>query len=173
MKKLKPQYDFSEHGYFTRILKENSDLFAQFVLKRYSEVITTSTFPNILKMLILHLSIIKFQKRSTKLSPSILSNLPKVYAESLFNKIATYFDNILSKYQCGFRKEFSSEQCLIVLVEKGDKVGSFAAILTNFSKTFGCLLHYFFIAKLHAYGFDMVSLKLNYSYLCGGKQMVK
>ena len=87
--------------------------------------------------------------------------------------MTTYFDNILSKYQYGFRKEFSSEQCLIELVEKGDKVGSFGAVLTNFSKTFGWLLHYFSIAKLNSYGFDMVSLKLNCSYLCGGKQMVK
>ena len=66
MKKLNPQYDFSKHGYFTRILKENSDLFAQFVLKRYSEVITTSAFPNILKMLILHISIIKVPETKHK-----------------------------------------------------------------------------------------------------------
>ena len=41
-----------------------------------------------------------------------------------------------------------------------DKGDSFAAILTDLSKAFDCLLHDLPIAKLHAYGFDMASLKL-------------
>ena len=45
----------------------------------------------------------------------------------------------------------------------------FAATLIDLSKAFDCLLHDLFIAKLHAYGFDMASLKLFYTYLCGRK----
>ena len=59
-------------------------------------------------------------------------------------------------------------------MEKGrDKGGSFAAILTDLSKAFDCLLHDLLIAKLHAYGFDMASLKLIYTLLSGRKQKVK
>ena len=49
---------------------------------------------------------------------SILSNSSKLYEKFLFNEMATDFDNILSNNQCGFRKGFSAQQCLKVLVEK-------------------------------------------------------
>ena len=82
----------------------------------------------------------------------------------LFNEMATPSDNILTKYQCGFRKGLCSQQCLILFVEKWgknrDKGGSFATILTDLSKAFDCLLQDLLIAKLYAYGFDMASLKL-------------
>ena len=48
-KKFKPQEPSQGTDISTRILKENSDLLAQSVLKIYNEVITTRTFPNILK----------------------------------------------------------------------------------------------------------------------------
>ena len=51
----------------------------------------------------------------------ILSNLSKMYEKYMFNEIAEYFD-ILSKYQCGFRKGISSQHCLLVLIEKWKKI---------------------------------------------------
>ena len=54
-----------------------------------------------------------------------------------------------------------------------DKGGSFAAILTDLSKAFDCLLHDLLIAKLYTYCFDMASLKLIYIYMSGRKQRVK
>ena len=48
LKNLDPKKASQDTDNPTRILKENSDLFAQFVLKNYNEVITTSNFPNIL-----------------------------------------------------------------------------------------------------------------------------
>ena len=87
------------------------------------------------------------------------------------------FDDIFVKYQCEFRKGFSPQQCLIVLVQKWkknrDKGGSFATILTDFSTAFDCFLHDLLTAELHAYGFDMVSPELIYIYLNGGKQRFK
>ena len=38
---------------------------------------------------------------------SILPNLPKIYERCLYNQMQTYFDDILSRYQCGFRKGFN------------------------------------------------------------------
>ena len=77
---------------------------------------------------------------------SVLSNLSKVYEKCMFNETTGYIDDILSKYKCGFRKR-----------EEG---ASFGALLPHLSKAFDCLLHDLLIAKLHAYGFDMPSLKL-------------
>ena len=40
----------------------------------------------------------------------------------MFDEMAEYFDDILSKYQCGSRKDFSSQHCLLVLIEKWKKI---------------------------------------------------
>ena len=39
---------------------------------------------------------------------SILLNISKIYDRCLYNQMETYFDDILSKYQCGFCKEFNA-----------------------------------------------------------------
>ena len=52
---------------------------------------------------------------------SILSNISKVYERCIYDQIQTCFDKILSKYQCGFRKSYNSQQCLIALIEKWKK----------------------------------------------------
>ena len=46
-------------------------------------------------------------------------------------------------------------------------------ILTDLSKAFDCLNHELLIAKLHAYGFSLDSLKFNGSYISGRKQRTK
>ena len=95
----------------------------------------------------------------------------------LFDQIYTYFDQILSKFQLGFRKGCSTQHCLLAMIEKWrrviDKRGAAGAVLTDLSKAFDCLQHDLLIAKLNAYGFDLNSLKLLYSYLSGRKQSVK
>ena len=40
----------------------------------------------------------------------------------MFDEMTEYFDDILSKYQCGSRKDFSSQHCLLVLIEKWKKI---------------------------------------------------
>ena len=95
----------------------------------------------------------------------------------MHSQISAYFDKILSKYQFGFRQGYSSQQCLLVLIEKWkkslDKGGKCGTLLTDSSKAFDCLLHDLLIAKLHAYGFEIDLLRLIYSYLVGRKQRVK
>ena len=49
-----------------------------------------------------------------------------------------------SKYQCGFRKGYSTQHCLLAILEKWKsavaKGKSFGALLTDLSKAFDCLL---------------------------------
>ena len=47
------------------------------------------------------------------------------------------------------------------------------AVFTDLSKAFDCLPHDLFIAKLHAYGFDLNALNYIHTYLTGRKQRVK
>ena len=108
---------------------------------------------------------------------SILSNISKIYERCLYDQIQNFFENIISKYQSGFRKGYNSQYCLITLIEKWkksvDNGGSFGALMTDLSKVFDCLSHELLIAKLDAYGFDNKSLKLIYNYLSNRKQRVK
>ena len=45
---------------------------------------------------------------------SILSNLSKTYERYMYTQMDKYFDSILSKYQFGFRKGYSAQQCLLM-----------------------------------------------------------
>ena len=64
-------------------------------------------------------------------------------------------DPFLSKYQWGFRKGFSAQNCLLAMLEKWkssvDKEKVFGVLLTDLSKTFDCLSDELIIAKLNAY----------------------
>ena len=48
---------------------------------------------------------------------SILSNVSKVYERCLYDPIYDFFENKFSKYQCGFRKGFNTQNALS-MVEK-------------------------------------------------------
>ena len=49
--------------------------------------------------------------------------------------------------------------------EVRDEKGVFAAVLTDLSKDFECIMQYLLIVKLNAYGFDMNSIAFTSAYL--------
>ena len=108
---------------------------------------------------------------------SILPNLSKIYERLIYNQLSKFFENILSKFQCGFRKGFSAQDCWLVMIEKWKRVldngGICGALLTDLSKAFDCLPHDLLLAKLHAYRLDSKSLKLLSNYLSNRKQRVR
>ena len=54
-----------------------------------------------------------------------------------------------------------------------DKGGDYATLFTDLPKASDCIAHDLIIAKLHEYGFDMLSLSLMNSYLTNSYQSVK
>ena len=109
-----------------------------------------------------------------------ISGLPscsKFFEKVIQRQIATYIEIFLSPFLCGYRKGYSVQHALIVLIEKWrislDKRGYGGAILMDLSKAFDTLNHDLLIAKLHAYGFDKISLKLIKSYLTNRWQRTK
>ena len=101
---------------------------------------------------------------------TILLIFSKTFEKILHDQILAYFVNILSQNQCDFRKGYSSQHCLIALIEKWKKrlnsKGTFGALLTDLCKSFDCIPHELMIAKFDAYGFDLKSLTLVFNYLC-------
>ena len=70
----------------------------------------------------------------------------------MFKQICEIFENIFLKNQCGFRKDHSTQQCLLAMLEKWkrsvDGVKAFGDLLTDLSQAFDCIDHKLLIAKL-------------------------
>ena len=154
-------------------------MFARYFHKNINFCIENSIFPSDLKVADVTPAFKKKSKTSKDnyRSISILPNISKIYERCLYNQMQTYFDNLLSKYQCGFRKGFNAQHCLVSMIEKWkesvDSGGAFGALMTDLSKTFDCLHHELLITKLDAYAFDIKSVKLIQKYLSNRKQRVK
>ena len=108
---------------------------------------------------------------------SIFSNLSKVFDKIMHDQISIFFLDILSKYHCGFRKGFSTQFCLIAMIEKWkksvDNKGTFRTLLTDLPKAFDCIRYELLIAKLCVYGSDFKALKFMYSYINNRNQRVR
>ena len=89
----------------------------------------------------------------------------------------SFMIEFLSKYQCGFRKGYSTHHRPLAMLKKWKsavhKGKSFGALLTDLSKTFGCLSYKLLLPELHAYGFSIAALRLNHSYFTNKKQRTK
>ena len=163
----------------TKIIKNNSDIFSRFFQANFNNAIETSTFPEQLKYADVK-PVFKKDSRTDKKNYrpiSILPNVSKIYERCINKQLEEYFQALLSKYQCGFRKGYSVINALLPMIEKWRKSlypgGAFGALLIDLSKAFDCLAHELLIAKLHAYRVDIPSLKLLHSYLTKRKRKVK
>ena len=91
--------------------------------------------------------------------------------------MSKYVKPFFSKFQCGFRKGFSAQQCLLSMLEQwksaADNHKRFGALLKDLSKAFNWILHHLSIAKLNAYGFSIDSLRLVPEYLTNRKQRTR
>ena len=164
----------------TKIIKENSDIFGDFIFSDLNCCINTSSYPSLLKRADItpaHKKDSKSEKNNYR-PVSILSNISKVYERSMFKQMSEFFESsFFSKHQYGFRKGFSAQHCLISMLEKWksatDNKKSFGALLTDLSKAFNCLSHELLIAKLNAYGFNMLALGFVHSCIKNRIQRTK
>ena len=100
-----------------------------------------------------------------------------MFGKCIYKQLSNFFENLFSKYQCGFRKGLNAQHCLIKLIEKWreciDQGLEFGILLTDLSKAFDCLPHDLLIAKLNAYGVDISALNFLFDYLTNRKQRQK
>ena len=105
----------------TKIIKENSDTFRDFIFSNLNSCINTSSYPSLVK----RADITPVHKKNSKSAKnnyrpvSILSDISKLHERIMFKQMSEYFENsFFSKYQCGFRKGFSAQHCLVSMLEK-------------------------------------------------------
>ena len=96
---------------------------------------------------------------------SILSHVSKVFERIMYKQIDNFMKDKLSKLLTGFRKNHSTQHCLMSMLEMWkntlDKGGYVSAIFMDLSKAFDTFNH----NLLMAYGFDRDSLSFMKSYL--------
>ena len=137
----------------TKLIKEFCDFFSEFIYKSINHCITDGSLIADFKVA----EVRPFYKndgradKSNYQAISILSD-SKIYERCLYSQLYDYFDKkILSKYQCGFRKGFSTQHALLVMIEKmriaRDNKEFCTAILTDLSKVFDCICHDLLITK--------------------------
>ena len=70
----------------------------------------------------------------------------------MHDNMSDYFNDVLSEFQCSFRRGFGAQNCLLYKIEtiqkSCDNHGVFAAVMTDLSKAFDCISHELLIAKL-------------------------
>ena len=104
----------------SKIIKENADIFASFLHSSFNTSVTNSDFPSVLKQA----NITPVFKKGERYSKdnyrpvNILPNVSKIFEQGVFRQINEYMDMFLLKHQCGFRKGYSTQQCLLVMLEK-------------------------------------------------------
>ena len=125
-----------------KIIKENKDLVSYFIYNNFNNALSSSQYPNGLKYADVT-PVFKKDDKSDKSNYrpiSILPNLSKVYKQIIQNQIYPFLKKNFSKYQCGFRKGFSAQNCLAAMIEKWrqsvDFSGQAAAVLVDLSKAF-------------------------------------
>ena len=143
-----------------KILKENSDLCNNTILRIINDVIHTAQFPDVLKLADSTPVFKKEDSNNVKnyRPVSVLPVMSNVFERIMEKQIAAYMEEFMSPYLCGFRKDFSTQHALIILIEKWksslDQKGYAGSILMDLSKVFNTIDYDLLLAKLHAYGFD-------------------
>ena len=154
-----------------KILALTNDICSPLITKIYNKSIDNCNFPKAIKMA----DITPAHKKEETTNKgnyrpvSILPSISKIFEGNMYEDIYMYMNKYLLPYLCGFRRGYSVQHCLTIMLEQWKKsldTKQYAgALLTDLSKAFDCINHELLIAKLEAYGFDNDSLKFINSYL--------
>ena len=163
------------------ILKQNTILYIKPLTHLINSSINKGIFPDELKIA----KVIPIFKSGNKelienYRPiSILSVFTKVFEKVMYKHLINFVDknNILYKYQFGFRRQHSTNHAVITLVEKItnalDKGKIVVGCFLDLKKAFDTVNHRILISKLRKYGIRGHILQWFESYLKNRKQFVQ
>ena len=163
------------------ILKQNTILYIKPLTHLVNSSINKGIFPDELKIA----KVIPIFKSGNKESIenyrpiSILSVFTKVFEKVMYKHLINFVDknDILYKYQFGFRRQHSTNHAVITLVEKItnalDKGKVVVGCFLDLKKAFDTVNHRILISKLRKYGIRGHILQWFESYLKNRKQFVQ
>ena len=139
-----------------KIIKTNENFFAEAICFYFNESLENGKFPRCLKLTNIT-PVFKKGARKSKNNYRPVSILPvfsKILERLISRQLLQFFDNMLSKFQCGFRKGYGTRHRLLLMLEiwrrATDNNKAFGVLLTDLSKAFDCKSHDLLIAKLYA-----------------------
>ena len=106
-----------------RVLVENKDIISPIITEIYNDSNRNSNFPNSLKLADVT-PVHKKEERTIKdkyRPVSILPPISKIFERNMFDQMSAYIDRYLSPFLCGFRKGFSTQHCLIAMIDRWKK----------------------------------------------------
>ena len=109
IRKLSSKKVVQETDISVKVLKENANFFAEQIFLQFNDGIKSSKYDESFKFANITPA---FKQVSRNLKDnyrpiSILPVVSKIFKKLLCNQLSNYFDNIFSKFQCGFRKGFN------------------------------------------------------------------
>ena len=100
--------------------------------------------------------------------------MSKVFERIMYTQIESFMEDKLSKLLTGFRKNHSTQHCLINMFEKCKNIlDEGGAMFMDLSKAFDTMNHDLLIAQLGAYDFRNDALSFMKSYLTKRRQRVR
>ena len=100
----------------TKVIKEFGTFFAEFLSKNLNSCLENSPFPEDLKCAEF---VLIYKKNKSNYRPiSLLSNISKVYERRMQEQLDEYFSDLLSRYQCGFRQGYGTQNCFLAIIRE-------------------------------------------------------
>ena len=102
-----------------KVIKMNEDIFSRLTFQNVNQCLINGDFPSCVKQAEV-ISVIKKEEKLDKSNyrpVSILPVISKIYERLMYDQMYKYFGQIYSKFHCGFRKGFSTKNCLLYMIE--------------------------------------------------------
>ncbi len=127
------------------IIKSCNDIISPYLTNLLNGSIENNIFPDSLKLA--EVTPAHKKKETTNKNNyrpvSVLPCISKLFEKMLYAQIHSFIDKCLSPYRCGFRKGYSTQDCLLIMVETWkkalDKKENAGAMLADLSKAFNSL----------------------------------
>ena len=173
LKQLNPAKSAGIDNLTGKFLKEGAPVLASLITDLVNLSISLSLFPDDCKIAKLK----PIYKKEAKTKPknyrpiSLLPLLSKIIERIIHNQTQEFLDknNILYKYQSGFRKHHSTDTCLSYLTDKvkiGFEEGLFTGmVLIDLQKAFDTIDHSILLEKMRCLGFAGKTIAWYTSYL--------
>ena len=115
----------------TKVVKANADLFSIFASNAFNKSVVSCKFLSVLKLA----GVKPVHKKASRLEKILLPKISNIFERCMYRQISEYFETVLSKFQCGFRKGYSIQDCLLAMVENCKKAlyqgNEYGALLTD------------------------------------------